>query len=62
MFSQFHKKRSMLDLQLKSTGEPEELSHLSKIKDNVDHVGPLLQLLPTNPIKFKTDIKPIKSI
>jgi hypothetical protein len=52
----------MLALLVKSTGEPEELSHQSKIKDNVDHVGLLLQLLPINLIKSKTDIKLIKSI
>jgi hypothetical protein len=61
MLNKFQKRKSMLALRDKSTGEPEELLHQSKTKDNVDHAGLLLLLLPINLIKFKTDIKPLKS-
>jgi hypothetical protein len=60
MLNLFQKKKSMLDLLDKSTGEQEELSLPLKTKGNVDHVGLSLPLLLINLIKFKTDIKLIK--
>lgn len=60
MLNKFQKKKLMLALLDKSTGEQEELSLPLKIKGNVDHVGLLLPLLLINLIKFKTDIKLIK--